>query len=157
TVNLKPDLIDEPNETILAKLTSVTPGLPGGFGLGTPQTAVISILDNDTAGTIQLASTVYSVAENAGVATIAVKRSGGTAGGATVQYAATAGTAIPGASPGGDFTPVTGTVTFGPGETVQTFTVPITDDGTPEQGKSVILTLSNPGYGVKLAAPSTAV
>jgi hypothetical protein len=56
-----------------------------------------------------------------------------------------------------DFTPTTGTLTFGAGELVKTFTVPIVNDGTPEAGKTVLLTLSNPGYGVKLGTMASAV
>jgi hypothetical protein len=156
SVSLKPDLLDEPNETILLTLTGVSPGLPGGFGLGTPQSAVLSVTDNDVGGIVQLGSVTYAAGENVGVATITVKRSSGTAAGASVQYSAAVGGPVP-ASGTTDFTPTTGTLTFGAGELVKTFTVPIVNDGTPEAGKTVLLTLSNPGYGVKLGTMASAV
>jgi hypothetical protein len=153
-VSLKPDTLDEPAETINLALVGVSPS--NAAGLGTPQTAVISIADNDVSGLVQFASAAYSVSEGAGVATITVKRSGGAASGASVQYTAAVGGAAP-ATAGGDFTPVVGTLSFGAGEMVKTFNVSIANDGTPESGETVVLTLSSPSYGVKLGTIKQAV
>ena len=53
-----------------------------------------------------------------------------------------------------DFTPVTGTLTFAPGSTRQTFAVPITNDSLPEAGENFLVALSTP-VGLSLASPAT--
>src|SRR6202030_2779374 len=96
----------------------------------------------------QFSSANYSVSENGGTATITVTRVGGTDGTATVQFATTSGTAVPGT----DFTPVTGALVFGPGVTTQPFTVKVRDDVVFQFSNKVLnLTLTNllggPGFG----------
>ena len=94
--------------------------------------------------------------EQAGIATITVKRSGGSASDVTVQYATSDGT---GHDPV-DYQSVTGTVTFdssGPGATTQTFDVPIVDNGLPDGNRTVNLTLHTPGGGAVLGGQKTAV
>jgi hypothetical protein len=54
-----------------------------------------------------------------------------------------------------DFTPVTGTLTFGPGTTRQSIEMPITDDTEVENPETFLLTLTNP-VTTTLAAPYTA-
>ncbi len=54
-----------------------------------------------------------------------------------------------------DRTPVSGTLTFNPGETSQTFTVPITDDAVDESNETVTSDLSNPGHAT-LGTPASA-
>jgi Calx-beta domain/Beta-propeller repeat len=104
-------------------------------------TATLSIVDDDSGGAIQFSAATYTVAENVGLATIAVTRSGSSAGGATVDYTASDGSAVAGV----DYTATAGTLTFGVGETRKTFTVPITDDILPDGVETVVLTLSTPG------------
>ena len=58
----------------------------------------------------------------------------------TVTYAATAGTATAGT----DFSPATGSVTFLPGVTSQTVSIPIVDDGLDEDDEAFAATLSSP-------------
>jgi hypothetical protein len=106
------------------------------------------------AGQVQFASATYSGDENAGSLTITVSRTGGTAGGVTVQYATVDGTA----QAGRDYTAASGTLTFGLGETSKMFTVPVLDNGLVTlDGLTVNLTLSQPGGGATLGAPATAV
>jgi|GEM_PF-3282060 len=111
-----------------------------------------------TPGTIQFSSANYSVSENGGSATITVTRVGGTDGTATVQFSTTSGTAVAGT----DFTPVTGTLVFGPGVTTLTFTVNVRDDGVFQSSNKVLnLTLTNllggPGFGTPSTATLTLV
>jgi hypothetical protein len=54
-----------------------------------------------------------------------------------------------------DFTPTTGTLTFGPGTTRQTIEMPVTDDTEVEGPETFLLTLTNP-VTTTLAAPYTA-
>ena len=107
-----------------------------------------------TPGTIQFSAATYSVAENGGSATITVTRVGGTDGTAFVSYSTTSGTAVAGT----DYTPTTGTLTFAPGQTSQTFTVPVRDDGVFQSfNKTFTVALSNVSGGPSLGTPTTAV
>ena len=78
------------------------------------------------ASTIQFNNvTTITVAENGGAATLVVERANDTNTAVSVDYATTAGTATAGL----DYTSVKGTLTFAAGETNQSFTVPILNDG----------------------------
>jgi uncharacterized delta-60 repeat protein len=104
-------------------------------------------------GVIQFSAASFSVSENAGIATISVTRVGGTDGTATVNYSTTSGTAVAGT----DYTPTTGTLTFFPGQSSLTFTVPVRDDGVFQAfNKQLFLTLTNVTGGPSLGTPSTA-
>jgi titin len=142
------DTLAEGNETVQLSLS--TPG--GGATLGSPATATLTIIDDDTAGTLQFSAATYSIAENAGSATITVTRSGGSASGVTVNYATANGTA----TAGSDYTATSGTLNFGAGETSKTFSVPITNDTFAEGNETVQLSLSTPGGGATLGSPATA-
>ena len=83
------DSLDEPAETFTVTLSS--PG--GGATLGTPSSAVVTITDEDVPGTIGIGTASVTVSESAGVATITVTRTGGMAGGVTVDFATADGTA----------------------------------------------------------------
>jgi hypothetical protein len=124
----------------------------GGAELATPTTALLTIVDDDVAGTIQFGRATYTVRESAGTARITVTRSG-RANGVTVRYATSAGTAVPGA----DYQDVAGTLAFGAGETAKSFLVPIVNDTLADGPRTVILTLSDPGGGATLGLQSAAV
>ena len=106
----------------------------------------------DAPGTLGFSQPVYFVDETAGMVTITVNRTGGSDGTVTVQYATEPVTATP-----GDYTPTSGTLTFGPGVTTQTFTIPIIADGTPEPDEYFNVTLSNATGGAALGPDLTAV
>ncbi len=108
------------------------------------------------AGSIQFSASTFSVLEGTGIATITVKRTGGSAGGVTVHYATSDGSAH---APG-DYQTESGTLTFdpsGPGATTQTFTVPIVNNGAVDGNRTVNLTLSAAGGGGTLGGQKTAV
>jgi hypothetical protein len=84
-----------------------------------------------------------------GTATIAVVRSGPAQ--ASVGFATTGGTA----TAGSDYTPSSGTLSFKPGETVKTFTVPIAADAVTDGDETVTLQLSKP-VGGTLIDPKSA-
>jgi hypothetical protein len=67
-----------------------------------------------------------------------------------VSYATLGGTATSGA----DYTAVSGTLNFAPGETTKTFTISILDDDYVEQPETVGLTLSNVTGGASLGTGS---
>src|SRR5207245_75948 len=100
-------------------------GVPNATLLGLRTNASLSILDSDSYGTVAFNQPYYQVDEAAGSVSITVARSGGVAGPVSVNYAASPDTAVPGV----DFVPVSGVLTFQPGEVSQSFSVPILDDG----------------------------
>ena len=109
------------------------------------ESAVVTI--GDASGRLQFGQTAFSVAKGGGSITITVTRAGGIAGGVTVDYATGDGTARAGI----DYTATAGTLTFGAGETIQSFTIPILNDGLVTGDKTVFLTLGNPTGGATLA------
>ncbi|MEN9573243.1 MAG: hypothetical protein RL514_1098 [Verrucomicrobiota bacterium] len=141
------DILDG-NRSFQVFLSSPTaPGVLSLPALAFTNTATVTIVDNEfTGGTVGFAAAVYTVSENAGVASILVERTNGAVGIATVQYAVTAGSAVAGQ----DFTAVSGILTFNSAQTNATFTVPILDDTGVEFEETVNLTLSNPTGGVVL-------
>jgi subtilisin family serine protease len=151
TIPIIKDTRDESDETV--NLTLSNPS--GGATLGTPETAVLTIIDNDSGGVLQFSSATYSVSEGvlSGKAVIKVTRSGGSASGVTVDYSASNGTAIAGS----DYAATSGTLTFGAGVTSKTFTIPIVKDTLDESNETVDLTLTNPTGGATLGSPDTAV
>jgi hypothetical protein len=137
TVTLSPDTVDDDNETV--ELTLSNPSPFPGIALGTPETTILTIKDNDEAGTAQFSAASFSVGEDGGAAIVTVTRTGGTASAAKVDYAATGGSAAGG---GSDYSLVPGTLTFGLGESTRSFTMAITNDGSAEGNESVVLTLT---------------
>jgi hypothetical protein len=145
---LNPDTISDGPRTIDLSLTFLS-----GAQVGTPGATVVTIRDNDKAGTAQFSAASYSVAETAGTATITVTRSGGTSSLATVNYSTSDGSAV---APT-DYATSAGTLTFGLNEKSKTFPIPVIDNATPDNGAvSVNLTLDTPANGLALGATSTA-
>ena len=89
--------------------------------------------------------------EGAGSLEVSVTRTGGKEGTATVNYATSNGTA----QAGSDYTAASGTLTFGPGELVKTFSIPITDDGSIETDETINVTLSSASGESTLGTLST--
>jgi subtilisin family serine protease len=139
------DTLTEPTETFTLNLSNAgsTPILDNQ-GVGT-------IVNNDGPGSLRFSTSTYSGAEGTTVA-VTVTRTGGSTGTVTVDYASANGTA--GAA---DYTATSGTLTFGAGETSQTFIVTTTADTVDEANETVNLTLGNPTGGATLGAPATAV
>lgn len=103
--------------------------------------------------TIQFTATTCTVAENAGLATVTVQRTGDTNTTVTVDYATANGTATAAL----DYSATNGTLTFAAGETNQTISVPILNDGLVEASyETFTVTLSNPTGGAALGTPATA-
>lgn len=95
-------------------------------------TDAIESLSVVPASVISFAVGASSVSESSGQAQIAVVRSGPENRAATVDYSSTNG----GPS---------GTLTFAPGQTTQTITVPVTANATDEADRQIALTLGNAG------------
>src|SRR5438093_3925153 len=148
TIPIVNDTLHESDETVNLTLSN-----PTGGALGNLSTAVLTIVDDDTAGTVQFSSATYSVNENTASVTITVTRTGGTASGVTVNYATSDGTA----TAGSDYTAKSGTLTFRASVAQKTFTIPIINDTLDESDETVNLTLSDPTGGATLGTPDTAV
>lgn len=111
----------------------------------------VSELDPDGHALVRFSATAYEVAEADGTATITIHREGGE-GEVSVTYESTTGTATPGA----DYTAVSGEVTFAEGETSKTFTVPILDDDLDEGDETLGLRLVAAGGDAVLDIPDAA-
>jgi hypothetical protein len=99
---------------------------------------------------VQLSATSFSVGEGAGTAVITTTLSFAAAMTVSVQLATADGTAT-----GGDYTPVSTTLTFRPGMTGVAALIPILDDALYEGDETVGLALSAPTVAT-LGAPNTA-
>ena len=99
---------------------------------------------------VAFAQALYTVTEG-GTATITVELNMPAALPVTVNYATTDGTAD-----SADYTATSGTLTFDPGVTAQSFSVVTLDDTVDEAGETVNLALSNP-LNAELGALSNAV
>lgn len=168
SVKLKEDTQAEGAETVNIVLSN--PG--GGAQLGSPSSAVLTILDNEASngsssssstaggssstnsnGTFNFNASGYSIAENGGSFTVTVSRNGGTNGAVAVNYATSNGTG----QSGNEYTAATGTLSFAAGETSKTFTVSVNDDSANDGSKTFNLALSSPTGGANIGSVGSAV
>jgi hypothetical protein len=82
-----------------------------------------------------------------------VRRTGESTGVVSVAYTTMAGSAMPGA----EFTPVSGSLTFGSNEIARLITIPIADDALVEPPKSFTVVLSDPTGGAALGLASATI
>jgi hypothetical protein len=138
------DLIDEADETVILTLSNPSGTNPPSLGL--PNPAVLTISDDEISPTVEFSSPTFDIAENSPSGTALITTTLTPASGLPVQvdYASQAGSA----SPGLDYQTTAGTLSFGPGQTVLSFTVPITNDNFNEGNETVTLTLANPNNGL---------
>lgn len=131
-----------------------TLSLDGAAGtLGPQPTALLDIVNVDSA--VRFSAATYVRNEDAidGVATITILRQGSTQGTASVIFNTTTnGTAVAGVN----YLPTTNTVAFQAGETSRTVTIPVLRNTAVEGDKTVNLELSTP-VGTVLLNPSQAV
>jgi hypothetical protein len=121
------------------------------------QTANVSILDNDIesakpgSGSLKFAKTEYHVTQGYPL-NVTVMRVGGARGVLSVNYTTEGNTA----NAGTDFKPMSGTLTFQPGENAKILTIQTLRSGGNTNGKLLNFTLSNPNPVVELLSPSVA-
>lgn len=126
--------------------------VPIGLALGR-QSSTFTVSDDDFLfGDIGFSTATYTAAENAVAAVITVVRTNGITGTVTIRYTASAG---PGATLA-NFIPVSGILTFAPGQTNQTFSVPVLDDTVTNGTRVVNLTLFSPTGGATTNGTITA-
>ncbi|MGZ4810288.1 MAG: choice-of-anchor Q domain-containing protein, partial [Thermoanaerobaculia bacterium] len=154
-----------PTETMLPQAGSPvidtgdpdTTGLPATDQRGLPRVAngrvdMGSVEVQAAVGDFTFSAPVYSGVEG-GNASITVNRVNGSAGAASVTVAVTGGTATSGA----DYTFAGTTLNFADGEITQTFTFPLTADGTFDPGETINLALQSPTGGANLGTQTTSV
>jgi hypothetical protein len=145
TVSIIDDAIDENGEDINLTLSN-----PDNATLGTPNSAELTIVDDETLPTVQFTVPDVTLDESIGTATIPVTLSNPSAFTVTVDYATSNGTAT---APQ-DYTAISGTLIFAPGEITRTIALNITDDPTDEADETIDITLSNPDKAI-LGVPET--
>lgn len=119
---------DQPNVPVASSADQRALALPQSTPEAAPQASINNVDVNEGAG-----SAVFTITlDKASTSPV------------TIQYATQAGSA----SAGGDFTPASGSVTFNPGETSKTVSVPIKNDAVYEGAEQ---------FSVKLSAPTNAV
>ncbi|MEQ1861133.1 MAG: Calx-beta domain-containing protein [Chthoniobacteraceae bacterium] len=149
-------IINDTQRELLEQFTVLLFGATGGATLSSFRSATVTINASDpTASFGSFPKTVGVgggtgfdfVSESSGFAFLYVERSSGL-GTVTIDYATVDGTA----KAGEDYTPVTGTVTLGPGVTTFNFaiTVPITQDSDIEGAEDFFIEFSNPTGGAGL-------
>jgi hypothetical protein len=145
-IDIVDDFVQEPSESFSVDLLD-----QAGASLGTTTSATVDILDDDTPGTIRLASATASVDEGDTV-TVVVQRVNGSSGPVTVDYVTSDLTA----TAGSDYESRIGTLTWPNGDTSdRSFTITTLNDSTPEGGEDFRVTLSNVTGGA-LGTPSEA-
>ncbi|MEQ1748466.1 MAG: Calx-beta domain-containing protein [Prosthecobacter sp.] len=141
TLNVTNDLLPEPVEFVTVMLR-----YPYRSLLGAPSTYTYAILDDDVP-TALLPSVGFTGAASSGLETaspaqIAVTLSDPASTAVTIDYATnSSGTATGG---GTDFTDISGTITFAPGETLKLISLPVIDDSLVEAAETVQLVLTAP-------------
>ncbi len=123
----------------------------GGATLTLPTNTILTII-NTNVGFLFQSATNY-VRETNGYVPIYVERVGSTSNSASVNYSTAPGTALPGVN----YTPVSGTLAFAPGENLAGISLPLIYD--PKVTGNLLMTvqLSSPGAGTLLGYPSNSV
>jgi MscS family membrane protein len=112
----------------------------------------VSAQSSTGSATIEFSKSLFTVRENGRVATIGLKRSGNTNSVCTVEFSTHEGTAKEGV----DFSPKSGPLTFGLGQTEEKVSIPISDNFEVDGNRRLTVVLGNPTGGAVLGAISTA-
>jgi hypothetical protein len=145
-INILNDDLVESSESFTVTLSNPTAGL----GIGSLGSTVVTIEDDDSPGQVEFVSSEFEVYEDAGMATIRVRRTG-TGGLVMVSYELIGISATPTT----DFDARGGTLVFLPGETEKIIQVPIIADLLSEPDETFVISLRNPTNGLSLGAPTS--
>ncbi|MBM4043072.1 MAG: hypothetical protein FJ290_31670, partial [Planctomycetes bacterium] len=148
SVAVMDDLQDEADETVNLALSNPT----GGAALASPSNVVLTILDNDTAGSLAFESASYSVNETDPYVTLRIVRTGGSDGVVSVDFSTSNGTAVAGS----DYVATNGTLTLAHGVTNAVLTVAILNDSLTEDPETFTVRLANATGGATIVSPSSA-
>jgi autotransporter-associated beta strand protein len=162
--NAAPNPLVEGTETLTLRIISPR----GGARLGWPFEARLLIHDFEApaAGVFNLTQTRYFTYEPETNRVVTVTRSGGSRGTVSVSY--TVNTQVPdppstieklpNAAPGSDYTAVSGTLTWGDGDTsARAFDIPINNDGISEGPELANIVISYPQGGAAIGTVSNAL
>ena len=140
TVTPVEDTAVESSETVIVTLSS-----NASYTVGSPNSATVTIADNDTLPTVTISATDPNASETGpDTGTFTVSRTGSTSAALTVNYTV-GGTA----SSGSDYSSLAGSVTIPSGSASAAITVTPVEDTTVESSETVIVTLSsNASYTV---------
>ncbi len=148
TLTITQDALVEGGETVLVSLSAAT----GGASITGTNPATLTIIDDDSGGTLQFSTAAYVVSEAGATATITVTRAGGSAGAVSVNY----GDAGGGSAGGADYLLAGGTLNWPASDmTPKTFNVTILNDAISDDNETVNLVLSG-ATGATLGTPSAA-
>ncbi len=139
TVTVNGDLVEEPNETFTVTLANPQGGvtITDGSGLGT-------ITNDDSPPVASIGdSSIVEGADGVSYLVFTVSLDHAATNTVTFDYATADGAAIAGS----DYVARSGQVSFAPGETSQTISIPIIGDTAPEANETFTVTLSNPVNG----------
>lgn len=155
-VNVVDDDLTEPSETVIMTLTGASSsGI--AFNIGAANSATVNIADDDNTDlTLEVTATVPAAAEPATNGEFMISLAGGkrTAEPVTVQYTVS-GTA----TPGDDYTALTGTVIIPAGQNSITVPVQVIDDYAVENPETVVIRITggqSASYTYTAAAPGEA-
>ena len=143
-VTLIDDTVPESNETVVLTLAALA-----GYQVVSPGTHTLTIVDDDS--TVSFASASQSVGEGSGTHDVEVTLDKAPTSDVTLSYTV-GGTATPGT----DYTALSGTVTVLAGATTATIPVTLIDDTAPESNETVVLALAASG-GYQVTSPGTHV
>lgn len=129
------DEMDELNETIHPTFFN-----PSNVRLGDSSATEVVIMDDDVTPEVAFEHAGYTVGEADGSATLTVVLTQTSSLTITVDYATNGGSAYP----IDDYTPISGTLVFTPGVTLQTFDVTVKEDDASEGEETIRVELSNP-------------
>ena len=147
TISILGDFTVEPNEDFLLNLTGASNAtITDSQGVGT-------LNNDDSPGTVQFTASNFVVNEGNGTATITITRTGGISQGVSVRFVTVDGSAVNGE----DYSAIRTVVTFEPGETEKTVTIPIINDSTDEPDETINIALENPTGGAILGSPINAI
>ena len=126
----------EANESFTVTLQNAQ----GGATVGSPGGATVTIVDNDRLGTVQFSQPTARVQEDVASAALTVTRTGSTGGQAAVDYEITGDTA----SVDQALTPLSGTVTFAPGQGSRTLSIRLLPDTNVDGNSTLTVLLKAP-------------
>ena len=135
TVGILDDTLDEPDETVTLSLTA-----PQNAELGSTDTAVLTIDDDDPPPRVSFQQATYEVGEDEGSVRVTVVLDAPSGKDIQVSYTTNNGTARSQA----DYQSVNGTLTFKPGEMQKTFEISLVDDTALEGDEHFTVSLSEP-------------
>ncbi len=153
-INITNDAEAEGDETF-----HITLSAPTGFANLATSSATVTIVDDEHPGVFAFSSATANIAENSGPLVLTVNRTNGSDGTAVINYTTANLSAKAGLDFGtsGNAANVAGTVTFAPGETSKTVSIPVINDLVFELSEAFSVSLTSASIGAIGNIPSVVV